>query len=208
MKKHIKNILNRLLFKFIDLEYLNKMFSFEKMKRNIQYITFEDGVQVRDSANIDNISLEKKNIVLKESAIIDGELRVFNYGGYIEIGEFSYIGPGSRIWSGEKIIIGKNVLISHNVNISDTSAHELNYIERSENFKYLIDKGYSKEKGSIKTAPIYIDDYAWINFGAIILRGVKIGKGAIVSAGSVVTKDVPEFTLVVGNPAVVKKYLK
>lgn len=48
----------------------------------------------------------------------------------------------------------------------------------------------------------------WIGFNAIILKGVTIGEGAIVAAGAVVTKDVPAWTVVAGNPAVVVKKLK
>ncbi|MBK8021791.1 MAG: hypothetical protein IPK19_10285 [Chloroflexi bacterium] len=50
-------------------------------------------------------------------------------------------------------------------------------------------------------APIRICDKAWIGFNAVILKGVTIGEGAIVGAGSVVTKDVPAWTVVAGNPA-------
>ncbi len=56
-------------------------------------------------------------------------------------------------------------------------------------------------KGNIITSPIVIKDYAWISFGSTVLKGVTIGKGAIVAAGSVVTRDVPDWTVVAGNPA-------
>lgn len=49
--------------------------------------------------------------------------------------------------------------------------------------------------------PVLIEDHAWIASGAIILPGVKIGRGAVVAAGAVVTKDVPQWTIVGGNPA-------
>lgn len=58
------------------------------------------------------------------------------------------------------------------------------------------------------TSPIIIKDHAWISFNAIILKGVTIGKSAIVTAGAVVTKDVPDFTVVAGNPAKIVKYLE
>ncbi|NVO02172.1 MAG: hypothetical protein HXX09_05670 [Bacteroidetes bacterium] len=67
--------------------------------------------------------------------------------------------------------------------------------------------GIRKEKENIITAPIIINDFVWINFNAIILKGVTIGEGAIIAAGAVVTKDVPPFTLVGGNPARVIKQL-
>ena len=54
-------------------------------------------------------------------------------------------------------------------------------------------------------APIVIDDYAWIATNSIILPGVTIGKGAVVGAGSVVTKSVPPYQVVAGNPARIVK---
>ena len=59
----------------------------------------------------------------------------------------------------------------------------------------------------INTKEIIIKNNAWIGMRSIILKGVTIGEGAIVAAGSVVTKDVPPYTLVAGNPAVIKKKL-
>jgi galactoside O-acetyltransferase len=49
--------------------------------------------------------------------------------------------------------------------------------------------------------PVKIEDKVWIGFNSIILKGVTVGEGAIVGAGSVVTKDVPPYTIVAGNPA-------
>lgn len=66
----------------------------------------------------------------------------------------------------------------------------------------------SKDWSVVKTAPIHINEKVWIGMNAIILKGVTIGEGAIVGAGSVVTKDVPPWTVVAGNPARVVKKLK
>ena len=60
----------------------------------------------------------------------------------------------------------------------------------------------------VKSKPIIIKKNSWIGMRSIILKGVIIGEGAVVAAGSVVTKDVPDYTLVAGNPAIVKKRLK
>ncbi len=56
-----------------------------------------------------------------------------------------------------------------------------------------------------RTAPVSIGNDVWIGCRSIVLKGVSIGDGAIVAAGSVVTKDVPAYTLVAGNPAQIKK---
>jgi acetyltransferase-like isoleucine patch superfamily enzyme len=94
------------------------------------------------------------------------------------------------------------------VNIIDSDSHEIDHLERAKGFSDLIQNGHARVKGSIKTAPIVIGDYAWISYNASILKGVTIGKGAIVAAGSVVTKDVADFTVVAGNPAVFVKAIK
>ncbi len=59
----------------------------------------------------------------------------------------------------------------------------------------------------IKSAPVVIEDHVWIGFNLAILKGVTMGKGAIIGAGSVVTKDVEPFTVVAGNPAKIIKRL-
>ena len=59
----------------------------------------------------------------------------------------------------------------------------------------------------VKSKKIHIKKNSWICARSIILKGVTIGKGSIVAAGSVVTKDVPDFTLVSGNPAKIIKNL-
>jgi len=166
-----------------------------------------NGARFYGEAKVDNFSKDPFNIVIGEGTNIRGELCVFKYGGKIVIGNNVYIGELSKIRSGENILIGNNVLISHNVNITDTNAHEIDHMERAEGYVSLIKNGHTPTKGSIQTAPVIINDYVWINFNAVILKGVTIGRGAIIAAGAVVTKDVPPFTVVGGNPASVIKYL-
>jgi maltose O-acetyltransferase len=72
-----------------------------------------------------------------------------------------------------------------------------------QNHKYL-EEGYDGYIGK----DIVLDDYVWLGNHVIVLPGVRIGKHAIVGAGAVVTRDVPDFGIAVGNPAVVKKYRK
>ncbi|TKT87649.1 acyltransferase [Dyadobacter frigoris] len=160
------------------------------------------------STKVFNLLNDPTKIVVGDQTFVRGELHVFGYGGEITIGNRCFIGEGSRIWSGNKISIGNDVLISHNVNIIDTNSHEMDHIERAEGFVHLINVGYPKGPVNINTAPIIIGNNVWINFNSIILKGVNIGDGAIIAAGSLVTKDVPAFTVVGGNPARVIKNLK
>ena len=65
----------------------------------------------------------------------------------------------------------------------------------------IISSGHPKQIADISSAPVVIKDEAWIGFNATILKGVTIGRGAVVGAASVVTKDVADYTIVAGNPA-------
>jgi acetyltransferase-like isoleucine patch superfamily enzyme len=157
-------------------------------------------------ARVENLGGDKSKIVVGKGTHVRGTLLVFNYGGKITIGENGYIGEGTRIWSGDSVTIEDNVLISHDVNIVDTNSHELASVERNERYHDLIQNGHWETRGNVLTAPILIKKHAWISFSSIILKGVTIGEGAIVAAGSVVTKDVPDFAVVGGNPAQILRY--
>ena len=194
-----------MLLKFEIVTIFNSIQEEKKRQNWFKNVTSE-GDRYYNSV-VDNLQKNKDNIVLKKNVIVRGLLKIVSYGGSIFIDENTYIGYNSQIWSAEKITIGKNVLISDNVFISDTNSHEMDYLERAESYHKMITLGHPSEKGNIETAAINISDYAWISYGAIILKGVSVGKGAIVAAGAVVTKHVPDFTLVAGNPAKVIKKL-
>lgn len=104
-------------------------------------------------------------------------------GQKTHIGRNTHINHGCFFDARGGIIIGNNVSISHNVSII-TVSHET----QSSNFL-------------LKSARVRIDDYVWIGLNATILQGVIIGKGAVVAAGAMVTKDVQPFEIVAGIPA-------
>ncbi len=179
----------------------------DKTNYNLSQVIIDDSSSLLDEAVIYNCSNNKNKILIGKNTKIQGEIFVFKYGGEVTIGNNCYVGVGSKIWSGDKITIGNSVLISHNCNIVDTNSHELDSIERDERYKQLLLNGHWEDKGSIITKPIHIANHVWISFNVIILKGVTIGEGAIVAAGSLVTKDVEPYSLVAGNPAKFVKYL-
>lgn len=201
----IRNRFTKIMLQVLSIEVIEEESLKSKAKKNLSQVTLGERSRLYNSAIVHNLQNDKMKIVIADNAHIKGELLVFKSGGMIRIGSNSFIGEGSRVWSALEIHIGSNVLISHNVNISDTNAHEINYLERAEGFANLIKLDHPDEMDSVDSSPVFIDDYAWINFNAVILKGVKIGRGAIVAAGSVVTKNVEPFTMVGGNPA---KFIK
>ena len=111
-----------------------------------------------------------------------------------------------RIWSAASIVIGNRVLISHSVNVFDNLTHPLGAAERHEQVKQIFTSGHPR-KISLDENPVKICDDAWIGACAIVLRGVTVGEGGVVAAGAVVTRDVPAYSIVAGNPAVVVREL-
>ena len=111
------------------------------------------------------------------------------FGLNIFIGKSVFINSGCTFQDQGQIHIKNNVLIGHNVTMV-TLNHDSN----------------PQKRGDIYLKPIVVNDNVWIGSGATILPGVEIGKGSIVAAGAVVTKDVPDNVVVGGNPArIIKK---
>jgi acetyltransferase-like isoleucine patch superfamily enzyme len=158
------------------------------------------------TARISNSLGDSDKIVIGGHSYIRGELMVFGHGGQISIGDWCYVGEGTRIWSAASIEIGNRVLISHSVNIFDSLTHPIAAAQRHEQVRQIFTIGHPREI-SLDEKPVRIDDDAWIGAGAFVLRGVTVGKGGIVAAGSVVTRDVPPYSIVAGNPAVVLREL-
>lgn len=200
------NLINKIFYKLISLGELQKRIEDNSINEFLKCLKIGNNTKLYREAKVINLQNNINNIKLGNNTHIRGNLQIFNYGGNIKIGNNCYLGENSYIWSGESIIIGDNVLISHNVNIIDSNSHELNHIERMNGFIEIVTKGHPEIKGSIITKPIVIKNNVWISFNSIILKGVTIGEGAIIAAGSVVTKDVPDFAVVAGNPAKIVKY--
>jgi len=135
----------------------------------------------------DTFSNKKSTISLGENVMIR-EFSIFrSHQGKISIGNNSFIGPHCLL-QGPNLKIGNNVLIASGVKIF-SSEHE--YQDKSTPIKL--------QKESSKG--ILIEDDVWIGANSVITDGVTIKKGSIVGAGSVLTKSVPQFTVVAGNPA-------
>jgi acetyltransferase-like isoleucine patch superfamily enzyme len=203
----IRGLFVKLVFKLIPPEYFLEEFDRRRQQLKNKEVIIKTGSQFTRRAQVYNMRNDPSRIVIGQRSLIEAELLIFRYGGYIQVGDNTYIGRDSVVWSGEQVSIGNNVLISHNVNISDTSAHEVDHLERAERFKDFLTNGYPDNKASVTTAPIIIEDHVWINPYCVIIKGVTIGKGAIIGAGSVVTRDVDAFTMVAGNPAMFIKAL-
>lgn len=177
--------------------FWEKLITYIKIKNRC--IIGKETIVYRKAKIINNIG-RNDLIVLGDNSHIKGELLLFGHGGKIIIGSYCYVGDNTRIWSAKNITIGNRVLISHNVNIFDNLTHPISSLERHRQFKSIISTAHP-DKIDLCEKPIHIENDALIGCASTILKGVTIGEGAIVGAGSVVTKDVPPWTIVAGNPA-------
>ncbi len=132
-----------------------------------------------------------KRFEVGEYSIIEDFTLIANACGDVILGKRVLIGCGSKIVG--PITFGDNILLAQNVVMSG-----LNH-DYEDPTVPIIEQGFNVKK-------IVVEDGVWMGAGVIVTPGVHIGKNAVVGAGSVVTKDVPPYTVVVGNPARVVKY--
>ena len=144
--------------------------------------------QIKDNERSSFIRIDREGVLETAGRFLlyyDADVIVFK-NGHLKLGS-GFCNSNVKIRCTEHIEIGEDVVISHDVTIMDSDAHEI------------CNEGY------VKTKPIKIGNHVWIGSRAMILKGVTIGDGAIVAAGSIVTKDVPAGCLVAGNPARIMK---
>ena len=126
----------------------------------------------------------KENFLIEQPFMCD-------YGYNIEIGENFYANHNMIILDGNKVKFGDNVFIAPNCSFY-TAGHPLDYVIRNKGLEY--------------AKPIEVGDNVWIGGNVVVLPGVTIGNNCVIGAGSIVTKDIPDNSLAVGNPCrVIKK---
>lgn len=109
----------------------------------------------------------------------------FDYGKNTEVGDNFFANFNTVILDVAKVTIGKNVMFAPNVSIY-TAGHPVHPDSRNSGYEYGI--------------PVTIGDNVWIGGNTVILPGVHIGNNAVIGAGSVVTKDIPDNVIAAGNP--------
>ena len=139
--------------------------------------------------------------------ILGDRVRVYTWttfnvesSGIIEVGSNSIL-VGAIFMCFERIMVGEHVVISYNVTIADSDFHPIDPDLRKQDAIANSPFGDRSQRPKIVSQPVVIEDNAWLGIGSIVLKGVRIGRGARVGAGAVVTSDVQPGMFVVGNPA-------
>jgi acetyltransferase-like isoleucine patch superfamily enzyme len=120
--------------------------------------------------------------------------------GRIEVGDGAVL-VGPVFMCAEHISVGARAVISYQVTIADSDFHPLDRASRREDALANAPGADPRARPHVESRPVIIEDDAWIGIGAIVLKGVRIGRGARIAAGAVVTRDVPAGATAAGNPA-------
>ena len=167
----------------------------------------EKNYKLYDGAKVKDSSLGEQVVVGEDCFVEQSELHDYvqlnrrNFISHAILGSCTYTGVNTVIKHAE---IGKYCSISWNVSITGNTH---NYKTLSPHpLSHFPSFGFVEEVTPLENKTIKIGNDVWIGMNACVLPGVEIGDGAIIGAGSVVTKDVPAYAIVVGNPAKVIKY--
>lgn len=122
--------------------------------------------------------------------------------GYVEIGDLCVF-QNAVVMSEQEIRVGSRVVVGWNTYIADSNFHPLDPLARIEDAVACspLGAGRGLERPVLRHAPVVIEDDVWIGPACTVLKGVRIGAGAFVEPGSVVTSDLPPRARALGNPA-------
>ncbi len=151
-------------------------------RRLAQQVQGGQGLRAERDVRVVRLSPSGTVVLGRDVLLAEGvRLHLRDPGARLEIGDGSFLNYRSEVIAHQLVTIGRHCLFAWDVQVLDSDSHRID--------------------GAPHTAPVVIGDRVWIGCRATVLKGVTIGEGAIVAAGSVVTRDVPPQALVGGNPA-------
>lgn len=139
-------------------------------------------------------------LVIGAHGTMDGVHFDLGENGRVVVGDYCYF-TNAVILCELEIRVGNYVVIGWNTTIADTDFHPISPAERVADAIACSPLGKGRPRPEILKKPVVIEDDVWIGPNATILKGVRIGAGAFIEAGSLVTRDVPPRARVLGNPA-------
>ena len=132
----------------------------------------------------------------------------YSTGHNVNVEHGAYFGSGRLIEIGDNSGIGVNCHVPFDIRIGNDvmMGPEVLIISRNQNHRFDNLDLPMRLQGYQESPPVVIEDDVWLGTRVIIMPGLKIGKGAIIGAGAIVTKDVPPYAICVGNPARIIRY--
>jgi acetyltransferase-like isoleucine patch superfamily enzyme len=146
------------------------------------------------------LSKQSDGLVIGDNTTMDGVHFAIGREGRVRIGSYCYFTNVILLCELE-LHVGNYVVIGWNATIADTDFHPLGPAERIADAVACSPLNQGRPRPEIAKRPVIIEDDVWIGPNATILKGVRIGAGAWIEAGSLVTRDVPAGSRILGNPA-------
>ena len=163
--------------------------------------------QVYEGAKIKNSKL-RESVVVGEDSYIEScvfgnhvQINRRNLIDHSTLGDYTYTGVNTVI---KHALIGKYCSISWNVSVTG-NLHDYTTLSPHP-FTHFSSFGFAEQSTPLDYKEVSIGNDVWIGMNACVLPGIRIGHGVVIGAGSVVTKDVPDYAVVAGNPARIIKY--
>ena len=145
-------------------------------------------------------STEADALTIGANCTMDGVHFALGEQARVRIGDYCYFTNAVLLCEVE-LRIGSYVVIGWNATIADTDFHPLAPAERIADAIACSPLGKGRPRPEIRKRPVIIEDDVWIGPNATLLKGVRVGQGAFIEAGSLVTRDVPPRARILGNPA-------
>jgi acetyltransferase-like isoleucine patch superfamily enzyme len=145
-------------------------------------------------------SIREPALVIGTNCTMDGVHFAIGKNGLVTIGDYCYFTNATLLCEME-LHIGNYVVIGWNASIADTDFHPIEPAERIADAIACSPLGKGRPRPEVARRSVIIEDDVWIGPNATILKGVRIGSGSLIEAGSLVTRDVPPRSRVLGNPA-------
>jgi acetyltransferase-like isoleucine patch superfamily enzyme len=173
-----------------------------------RYLAVHGSTRLGRAFKVDFLATPEERIYIRIGARGQVNARIIfeSRRGTVEIGERAYIGGGTIICR-EGVTIGNDVTMAWGISLYDHNSQSLDWRGRAKMVNHFYETHGTEacfdeiDWTDVKSGPIVIEDKAWIGFDAVILKGVRVGEGAVIGARSVVTRDVEPYTIVAGNPA-------
>ena len=143
---------------------------------------------------------ELEALLIGNQCTMDGVHFDLGRDGRMRIGDYCYFTNAVLLCELE-IVVGNYVLMGWNTTIADTDFHPIAPAERIADAIACSPLGKQRPRPVVARKPVIIEDDVWVGPNSTILKGVRIGAGAIIEPGSLVTRDVPPGARVLGNPA-------
>lgn len=156
---------------------------------------------------------DRRYVKIGARCFLNAQITFESKDGAVEMGDRVYMG-GCAIICRNSVIIGNDVTMAWGVTIYDHNSNSFDWYQRAKVVEHFYEtygsaRCYDElDWSGVASAPIVIEDKVWIGFDVVLLKGIRVGEGAIIGARSVVTRNVDPYTVVAGNPAVFVKHIE